>query len=230
MWSRAQTALLRKAGPWPSGSTASCKLFISKRLLWRIVCHYQASEMTRASSGVESQRQDGSKASLRSEAKFTVAISVAQEQPPPARFTVGCVGAPGTQPSPLSPAPSRSGLGGRLLPSGGPGRLRCPPITPDACTACLAGALRAGPSRPEHLRGTLPSHDAAGPGHGGPACRVDADGYGGGARGDPASLRPPHPPTRPLPACARQLVVLSGYRLAGLHPPAAPRFRFPQTQ
>lgn len=54
--------------------------------------------------------------------KFTVAISVAQNKLPPARFHLwGVLGAPGTQPLPTQPRPSRSGLGGRsprvVLPS-----------------------------------------------------------------------------------------------------------------
>ena len=54
--SQAQTAA-EKGRPLARGwgsALASCKLFISKCLPWWIVCRYQASEMTRASAGLES--------------------------------------------------------------------------------------------------------------------------------------------------------------------------------
>lgn len=76
-----------------------------------------------------------------------------------------------------------------------------------------AGALLASPSRPEHLRERL-SHDAAGQGHVGPVCRVDADWYvRRGFRGDQhvVSQHLSGPPLThsPPPPHAQQLVVLS---------------------
>ena len=114
---------------------------------------------------------------------------------------------------------------GKALPSGGSAISHSPPVP--------AGALLAGPSRPEHLRERL-SHDAAGPGHVGPVCRVDADRYvRHGFRGDQHVVSQPlsGPPlthsalSPPVPSSLLSSLLLAGWLASCSYP----RFRFQNT-
>lgn len=162
-----------------------------------------------------------------------MATSVAQNKLPPARVCLwGCVGgAEGMgcrggawHSAPPHTAPPVQIRPGRVLPLGGSAVSRSPPFP--------AGALLASPSRPEHLRERL-SHDAAGPGHVGSVCRVDADRYvRRGFRGDqhvvsqPLSGPPlPHsPPSPPVPSSLSSLLLASW-----LASSSYPCFRFQNT-